>query len=195
MGVFSAELADVQRQRRRPGKSRPELLRQLRIEIPHLFRGDLQFTGEMAAAGKIHRGQDQRLVHGQQHIAVADDTLFIAQSPPEGLAQADADILGGMVVIHPRIPVTGHGQVKAAVPRKQREHMVQKAAAGVDFRRAAAIQTERQGDIRLRGGSVDRGRSHLAASHSFLTVAIKVSICSRVPMVIRLYWHSEGLSK
>ena len=91
-----------------------------------------------------------------------------------------------MVVIHLGIPRAAHRQIKPAMAGKQRQHMIQEAAAGIDLRPARAIQIDGQRDIGFRRLAADFGFSHACASFSISPVAaISASICSRVPMVMR----------
>ena len=56
-----------------------------------------------------------------------------------------------MVVVHIGIAAADHIDVKVAVPGKEREHVVEKAAAGVAAADAGAVEAERQGDVGLGG--------------------------------------------
>ena len=66
------------------------------------------------------------------------------------------------------------------------DHMVQKAHAGIDLSDAGAVQLQTERNIRLRRFSGDLRVSHAFSSKHSRTPAMKVSICSRVPMVMRL---------
>ena len=48
--------------------------------------------------------------------------------------------LGGVVVVHLYIAVAGEHQIKPSVPGKQLQHVVQKAAHGIDLVAAGAVQ-------------------------------------------------------
>ena len=65
--------------------------------------------------------------------AVAADAAHLAQRPGKGLSQRNAHVLGGVVVVHLHIAVAGEHQIKPSVPGKQLQHVVQKAAPGVDL--------------------------------------------------------------
>ena len=75
-----------------------------------------------------------------QEGAVAGDAPLVTQRRLEGLSQHNADVLGTVVVIHIGIAHTFHRQIKLAVGGKEGQHMVQKAAAGIDGALAGAVQ-------------------------------------------------------
>ena len=116
VGVASRELAQVQGNPRFPREGREELRTELGVKIAHLFRRDPELRIEARTAGDVQRAEDQRFVHGKKHAAVAPDALQVAQCLPKGAAEADADVLGGVVKVHIRVPDAAKLQVKAAVP-------------------------------------------------------------------------------
>ena len=52
----------------------------------------------------------------RQPASVTPDAPQVAQRLPKGASQADADVLGGVVKVHIRVPDAAKLQVKAAVP-------------------------------------------------------------------------------
>ena len=161
VGIAAREFLDVQGTFGLADKAQPKFLHQLCVEIPHLLGGDGQVKAQEAPAGEVHCREDQGLVHGKQGIPIAADAPLVSQGLGEGSAQGDADVLGGVVVIHLGVPLTGYGQVESSVAGKQGEHMVQEAAAGIDFAFPGAVQVQPEGDLGLRGVSDDFGCSHI----------------------------------
>ena len=120
----------------------------------------------------------------------------VSQGLGKGVSQADAHVLHRVVVVHPGVPFAGDRQTEAPVAGKAAEHVVKKAHAGVDIRRAA-VQAQVQGDLGLPGGSGNPGRSHSKPSSFMMafTWVKKASISSSVPTVTRLYWAMRGSEK
>ena len=88
-------------------------------------------------------------------------------------------------------------QIKPSVPGKQLQHVVQKAASGVDFVAAGAVQIKGQLDLGLVGVAFQRYHAlcHCHTSSILSTVSISACICSGVPMVIRSQFSVRGASK
>ena len=152
------------------GKAQPELFRALHIEIPHLLGGAVHRPVQGAPARQVHGAEDQGLIHGQIKAAVALDAPHIPQPLAESLAQGDADVLGGVVIIHLHVPVAGEHQVKPAVPGKQFQHVVQKAAAGVHLIDPRPVQIQGQIDLGLGG----------VAFHSYFPHGVNLPECRPV---------------
>ncbi len=137
------------------GKAKPELLCALHIKIADLLGLAVYIPVQRAAAGQVHRAEDKSLVHRQIKAAVPLDAAHIAQRAAERLPQRNANVLGGVVIVHLHIPVAGKHQIKPAVPRKQLKHVVQKAAAGVHLVHSHAVQVQRQVDLSFSRVSFD----------------------------------------
>ena len=121
-------------------ESQPELLCQLGVKIAHGHAGQFYTPTQVITAGEVAGAQHQRFIHGQQELTVAGDAALIAQGLGEGLAQADADILHTVVIVHMGVTVALDRQVDVAVPGEQFQHMIQKTASGGDGGLAGAIQ-------------------------------------------------------
>src|SRR5512140_3680298 len=61
-----------------------------------------------------------------EHRAVADDSLLVANSPPQRRAECDAAILNRMVRIDFEIPSAFKRKVRHGVAREQVQHVVEK---------------------------------------------------------------------
>ena len=187
--VRAVELPQVQRHGGGPGKGEEELLRKLRIEGADLLRGQREVIAEGAPTGEIDGAQDERLVHRQEHAAVAADAPLVAQRLAERLAQGDADVLGAVVVVHICVSLADDGKIEPPVAGKQREHMVQEAHAGIDLRLSRPVQAQAEGDVGLGGLSFYLGASHIATPLSVSiarTAPSRMSICALVPTVMRV---------
>ena len=61
-----------------------------RFEGADLRRGDVHIPVQHSPTGEIHSGEDQGLVHGQQHGAVAHYAPLVAQGSGNSLYQGGA---------------------------------------------------------------------------------------------------------
>ena len=66
-------------------------------------------------------------------VAIAANTALVAESFCKSRAEYNAHVLNGVVIVHPSISLAFHGQIESAVAGTQREHVVKKAATGIDF--------------------------------------------------------------
>ena len=149
VGVLARELDEVDGGGHAAGKAQPEFLGALHVEVADFFGVAMDVPVQGAAARDVHGAEDEGFVHGQIEAAVPVDAPHIAQRLGERLPQRDAHILGGVVIIHLHVAVAGKHQIKAPVPRKQLQHMVQKAAAGVHLIPACAVEVQGQLDLCL----------------------------------------------
>ena len=168
VGVLPRQLADVDGGGAAAHEGQPEFLGQLRVEVPHLRRRQLHRPAQVVPAGEVAGAQDQGLVHGQQELAVAGDAPLVPQGLGEGPAQADADVLHGVMVVHLGVPVAGDSQVKVAVAGEQGQHMVQEAAAGGDLGFSGAVQAQSQLNLGLFCVTLDACGTHKAPSFTLL---------------------------
>ena len=72
----------------------------------------------------------------------------------------DPDILGGVVMVDVEIALRLDGQVNARMARQQVQHMVEEADSGRNRRRAGPVEIDRDLDVGLLGGALDRTLAH-----------------------------------
>ena len=94
------------------------------------------------------------------HVGIARDALQVAERLLHRLAERDADIFGGVVIIDMQVALRLHSDVHARMPRQEIEHVVEKADAGFDFGYAGAVEIDRDVDIGFLGGAFDRAFAH-----------------------------------
>ena len=94
------------------------------------------------------------------NIRVASDALHVAQCLLHRLAERDADVLGGVVMIDMKIALGLDGQVDAGMARQQVEHMVEEADSGRNRRRTGPVEIDRDLDVGFLGGTLDRTLAH-----------------------------------
>ena len=117
VGVLPGHLPDVEGHGARPDEGQEELLAQLRIEVPHPLGGQIHGPAQIVPAGKVAGHQHQRLVHGQEELAVTGDAPLVPQGLRKGPAQADADVLHAVVAVHLGVPLAAADQVKIRARR------------------------------------------------------------------------------
>ena len=116
-----------------------EILDQLGLQIadqPHLHP---VLVDQRGPAAEIERDHGQRFVHRQHEVAGAIDAPAVAERFGEQLAQHDADVFHGVVLVHIEIAVGVELQIEAAVLGEQLQHVIEEADAGGDLVAAAAF--------------------------------------------------------
>ena len=101
------------------------LLHKLGVERADLVAHELGLEDQKRSTGNVDRNPRQRLVHWYVHVGISRDALHIAECLLDGLAERDADIFGGMVMIDVQVAFGLDRDVDARVPRKQVEHVVE----------------------------------------------------------------------
>ena len=102
--------------------------------------GQIHGPAQIVPAGKVAGHQHQRLVHGQEELAVTGDAPLVPQGLRKGPAQADADVLHAVVAVHLGVPLAADDQVKIPMPGEQLQHVLQEPHAGGDVRLPSAVQ-------------------------------------------------------
>ena len=122
--------------------------------------------GEVRPVAEIDHAPREAFIH--RHIrlagervarvkpgAVTPHALFVAQRLDERLAQRDAAILDGVVVVHLDVTVATQVQVHRRVLCEQCQHVIEERDAGVDFRFASAVDVQAEPNLRLAGVAFD----------------------------------------
>ena len=122
---------------------------ELGVELADLLAGELRPEHQEGPARDIDGDAAQRLVHGQMHTRVAGYALLVAEGLQEGLAQRDADILDGVMLVDMQVTLASHCDVEQSVAREKLQHMVEEADAGLDLGRTCAIEGEADRDVGL----------------------------------------------
>ena len=106
------------------------------------------------------RDARQRLVHRHMHIGIAGDALHVAERLLHRLAERDADVLGGVVVVDVQVALGLDRDVDARVARQQIEHVVEEADAGRNRRDAPAVEVDFDLDVGFLGLALHRAFAH-----------------------------------
>ena len=116
-----------------------EILHQFGLQIAHQPHAHQILVHQRGPAAEIERHHGQRFIHGQHEIAGAIDAAPVAQRFGEQLAQHDAHVFDGVVLIDVEVAIGIELEIEAAVFGEQFEHVVEEADAGRDFVAAAAF--------------------------------------------------------
>src|SRR5690554_6847771 len=122
--VFALEVVDVQGDQRVVGKALKELPSQIDVEATDVGPGERYVVKQPGTAGEINYHAGEGFIQRHVGVAVATHAGFIAHSGGEGLAQGDADILDGMVVVDVHVAVTMDVEVDQAVTGDLVQHVV-----------------------------------------------------------------------
>ena len=193
MAVFAADQTGMEGHPCLPGKGNKELLGQLGVKGTHGAHSHGHIVVGLPSTGDVHRGHDQGLVHGKQAIPKPANARLVPQGLSKGLTKDDAAVLHRVMGVHLQVSPAGERQVKAAMPGKGHQHVVEKAHARGHFRGTCAIQVQRQGDIGLFGGSGNGGGPHYYSFTIWASAAITRSFSSGVPTVIRRQSSRPGV--
>src|SRR4051794_33134036 len=130
------------------------------VELPNLVARKLHLEHQHRASRNVDHDAGQRLVHRHVDGGVAGDARHRAKRLLYRLAERDADILSGVVVIDVEVAHGLDADVDPRMPRQQVQHMVEKADPGRDLGHAGAVKVYRNLDIGLFGLALDRGATH-----------------------------------
>ena len=81
----------------------------------------------------------KRLVERAGGLAEAADAGLVAERLAQRLAEGEADVLDGVVLVDLEVAARPHGQVEEAVAGEALQHVVEERHAGVDGRLAGAV--------------------------------------------------------
>src|SRR4029450_10384201 len=102
------------------------------LQIPHEPRANLQIDDGVRASAQVDRDDRQRLVHRHHEIPGAIDPLPVTERLEQRLAEHDADILDGVMLIDVEVAGGAKREIEAAMSREQLEHVVEEPDTGPD---------------------------------------------------------------
>src|SRR6185295_2713420 len=109
------------------------------------------------------------------------DALARAERLRHRLAERDAEVLDGVVLIDVEIAGRVDPQIEGAVARDELQHVIEEADAGAHAVLALALEAERQRDLRLGRPAIDYRAAH---STSSITATARC-VCSTTPVAMR----------
>lgn len=149
VGFLSVLLGNVQVHPALCDKASEELLHYVHVEIANFAFPGRKRIDEIWPPTKVHRHLTQRLVHRDQAPAVTVDSLAVAERLIQRLAQREADILYGVMVVHLEIAFRPHIQIEQRVFREQIEHVIEECDAGLVFIDTGSINIKINDDVRF----------------------------------------------
>src|SRR5215469_7420842 len=161
------------------GESTKPFFDQCGVEWPDFGPHEFNVEYQEWPTGNIESDARERFVHRHVHIGIAGDALHLGKRLLDRLAERDANIFGRVVVIDVQIALGSNADVNSRMPGQQIEHVVEKADASFDRRRAGPIEVD--GDLDIGFLSLAR---HRAFAHFTLPTAVSGSILpSRGPFI------------
>ena len=103
---------------------------ELGLQITYAPRGDFQTHHRVGPAAEVDGGDGKRLVHRHHEVAGAMDAALVADGLEDRLAERDADVLDGVVLIDVEIAARSQLKVEPAVAREEFQHVIEEADAG-----------------------------------------------------------------
>ena len=102
----------------------------------------------------------ERLVHRQQAIGVTRQAAFVAERLLQRLAQRDADVLDGVVIVDMGVALGRNRHIDERVTGKLIEHVIEKTNARRDLGQPRPVKVEIDRDLRLVGFAAYRSFAH-----------------------------------
>ncbi len=127
------------------------------LNVPSSFRRHVRLPDAERPAAQVDGGRHQRLVHRQRGVAVAADAGLVAQRLRQRLAEADADVLDGVVGVDVQVALRLDVQVDQAVPGQQVSMWSKKPTPVASSAWPVPSRFDGQVDLRLAGLAADLG--------------------------------------
>lgn len=170
MHVAAAQNITVQSKFRIAAHGQKKIFHQFAGELAGKFIIEIVLEMEKAAPAKVDNRTRERFIQRDVGDAKAADSGFIAERLRERRAQAYAHVFNGMMKIHSKIALGFQLQINERMRGEEIEHVIEEADARGNARFAAALEIERERDIRFVGSARDLcGAIHglsLLLSHS-----------------------------
>src|SRR5437016_8283390 len=93
-------------------------------------------------AAQIYRGCGQRFIHRHQKISGPENSFFGTERFSHGLAERDADVLYGVVLVHVEIAICRDLEVESAMARGEIEHVVKEPDTRGNLRFSATVKRQ-----------------------------------------------------
>src|SRR4051812_35808617 len=158
-----------------------EVVHEFGLQIADLRDLHLEIDDGVRPPAEIDRGDGERLVHRHYEIAGAVDAFARAQRLRHRFAERDAEILDGVMLIDVEVAAGGDPEIERAMPGDEFQHVVEETDPGPHRVPTAAVEAERQRDLRLGGLAIDYRAAH---STSSITATARL-VCSTTPVAMR----------
>ena len=142
------------------GKSTEKLLHHLGIQIPYRIGGESGVKHQEGTSGNVQHRPSQSFIHGNEGVTVPGNAAAVPQSLSKSLAQDNPGILHGVMAVHNDVSHHLQIQVNAGMDGGGRDHVVEKADAGVGVANTTAVQVQLCLNVRFFGDTVDLCCAH-----------------------------------
>jgi len=174
VGIHPIQLADVQREAGVVHHRHKELFDQFGVVRADLLGRDLQTKAQVRPAAAIERHLHQGLIERRHEVAEAVDAAAVAQRLRQGLADGDAHIFIGVVIVDVGVAHRVHLQINQPMAADLVKHVIEKRHAGVRLAATGAIKVELHAHIGFTGDAVDLAATHVG--HRRRSAGSKISI-------------------
>src|SRR5260370_34579681 len=123
-------------------KALKKIFHEFHLEITDSFCGDLRLYNAVRPTAKVHGSGAKRFVHGHQKIARAQYAALGAEGLQHRLAERDADVFDGVMLVHVEVAPRVQDKIKRAVPRNQLEHVVKETNSRGDETLSTPIEIQ-----------------------------------------------------
>src|SRR5690554_2951042 len=154
VGVLALQVVDVQGHHGVVHEALEELCEQVYVKPAHAGAGVGYVHEQTRAAGEIDDHAGQGFIQGHVGVAVTADAFLVAHRLLERLAEGDADIFHGVVVVDVEVALAGDVQVYQAVAGNLVHHVVKEGHTGVKAGFAGAIEIDLDGNLGFKGISL-----------------------------------------
>ena len=155
VGVVAAEVVDVQGHHAVVDEAVEEFFKQVDIEAADEGADEIDVVHEAGSAGKVEDDAAQCFVERDVGVAVAADAGFVAQRLFQRLAEGDADVFDGVVVVNVGVTFAGDVEIDHAVAGDLIEHVFEEGHACIEVAFAGAVEVQGKGDLGFVGVAGD----------------------------------------
>lgn len=160
VGVFAAQIVDVQRHAGVIDEALKELASEVDIEITDAGTSVVDKVMQPRTTGEIDHYPRQRLVERHVGMAIATQTALVTDRLGKSLAEGDTDILDRVVVIDVGIAFAMDIQIDQTVTDDLVEHVIKERNAGIEPALTGAIKIDADRDLRFERVAFDFSLAH-----------------------------------
>ncbi len=157
--LLPAQVVDVQGHQGVVDEALEELLEQVHVEAADHRAGEGHMHLQAGTTGEVDHHARQGFVQRHIGVAVTGHALLVADGLGERLAEGDADVFDGVVVVDMQVALALDVQVDQAVTGNLVEHVLEERHANIKLGLASAIQIDRDLDLGLQGVALDACRT------------------------------------
>src|SRR5438093_1165088 len=167
---------------------------QLRLKIADARGLEFRLIYKVRPSGEINHHAGESFVQGNMGVPKADDSTALAQRFAKRLPENPTHIFNRMVPVDFEITFCLDLEIKMAMPRDLRQHVVEKRNSGLNPVFARAIKIKAHADIRFVRLPKLRcfSRFHQFVSSTRSSAARNLSFSSGVPIETRKHRSSSG---